>query len=160
MLLLHQLCVPLPETLVETSVTWLDLRSRDDWIGRMTQIAPIADEASPPYGGEYREGRETSLRRACLGSYRERRGVLTESVFGLLPRAQRRSYRERLCALGMFVFVRSGCLIQRRLCGRLIRGLSYLGAGNLSGLTHEITIVRGQGREGVYVEDRSVYVLA
>ena len=28
------------------------------------------------------------------------------------------------------------------------------------GLTHEITIVRGQGHEGVYAEDRSVYVLA
>jgi len=28
------------------------------------------------------------------------------------------------------------------------------------GLTHEITIVRGQGREGVYAEDRSIRVLA
>ena len=28
-----------------------------------------------------------------------------------------------------------------------------------SGLTHEITMVRGQGREGVCVEDRSIYVL-
>ena len=27
------------------------------------------------------------------------------------------------------------------------------------GLTHEITIVRGQGREGVYAEDRSIRVL-
>ena len=27
------------------------------------------------------------------------------------------------------------------------------------GLTHEITIVRGQGRKGVYAEDRSIYVL-
>ena len=116
---------------------------------------------SPPlYGGEYREGRETSLRRACPGSYRERRGVLTESVFGLLPRASRRSYRGRRDALGMFVLVRLGCLIQRRLCGRLLRGLSYLGVGNLPRLTHEITIERGQGREGVYVEDRSIYVLA
>ena len=114
---------------------------------------------SPPlYGGEYREGRETSLRGACSGFYRERRGVLTESVFGLLPRSQRRSYRERLCALGMFVFACSGRLTQRRLCGRLLRGLSYLGAGDLSGLTHEITIVRGQGREGVYAEDRSTRV--
>ena len=59
----------------------------------------------------------------------------------------------------MFVFVRLGCLIQRRLCGRLLRGLSYLGAGDLSGPTYEITIVRGQGRQGVYAEDRSIYVL-
>ena len=59
----------------------------------------------------------------------------------------------------MFVFVRSEDLIQRRLCGRLLRGLSYLGAGDLSGLMHEITIVRGQGREGAYAEDRSIYVL-
>ena len=28
-----------------------------------------------------------------------------------------------------------------------------------AGLTHEITIVRGQGRERVYSEDRSIYVL-
>ena len=27
------------------------------------------------------------------------------------------------------------------------------------GLTHEITIVRGQGRQGAYAEDRSIYVL-
>ncbi len=27
------------------------------------------------------------------------------------------------------------------------------------GLTHKITIVRGQGREGVYAEDRSIRVL-
>ena len=27
------------------------------------------------------------------------------------------------------------------------------------GLTHEITIVRGQGRGGVYSEDRSIYIL-
>ena len=27
------------------------------------------------------------------------------------------------------------------------------------GLTHQITIVRGQGREGVYAEDRSIRVL-
>ena len=26
-------------------------------------------------------------------------------------------------------------------------------------LTHEITIVRGQGRQGAYAEDRSIYVL-
>ena len=29
----------------------------------------------------------------------------------------------------------------------------------LAGLTHEITIVRGQGREGEYAEDRSIRVL-
>ena len=81
-------------------------------------------------------------------------------MFGLLLRSQRRPYRECLCALGMFVFACSGRLTQRRLCGRLLRGLSYLGVGNLPGLTHEITIERGQGREGVYVEDRSIYVLA
>ena len=33
------------------------------------------------------------------------------------------------------------------------------GAGGTLGLTHEITIVRGQGRQGVYAEDRSIYVL-
>lgn len=33
-------------------------------------------------------------------------------------------------------------------------------AGGTPELTHEISIVRGQGREGVYAEDRSVYVLA
>ena len=27
------------------------------------------------------------------------------------------------------------------------------------GLTHEITIVRGQGRQGAYTEDRSIYIL-
>ena len=32
-------------------------------------------------------------------------------------------------------------------------------AGGTLGLTHEITIVRGQGREGVYTEDRSIRVL-
>ena len=32
-------------------------------------------------------------------------------------------------------------------------------AGGTLGLTHEITIVRGQGREGVYAEDRSFRVL-
>ena len=26
-------------------------------------------------------------------------------------------------------------------------------------MTHEITIVRGQGRQGAYAEDRSIYVL-
>ena len=26
-------------------------------------------------------------------------------------------------------------------------------------LTHEVTIVRGQGRQGVYSEDRSIYIL-
>jgi len=41
-------------------------------------------------------------------------------------------------------------------------GLSFvwgLVLGLSSGLTHEITIVRGQGRQGVYAEDRSIYVL-
>ena len=28
-----------------------------------------------------------------------------------------------------------------------------------AGLTHEITIVRGQGRQGVYAEDRSIRIL-
>ena len=144
MLLLYQLCVPPPEALVETSVTWLDLRSGDDWIGRMPQIALIADEVSSPL---------------WRGIPRGARDEPTGSLFGLLPRASRRSYRERLCALGMFVFAYSGRLIQRRLCGRLLRGLSYLGAGDLPGLMHEITIVRGQGREGVYAEDRSIRVL-
>ena len=32
-------------------------------------------------------------------------------------------------------------------------------AGGTLGLTHEITIVRGQGRRGVYTEDRSIRVL-
>ena len=32
-------------------------------------------------------------------------------------------------------------------------------AGGTLGLTHEITIVRGQGRQGVYAEDRSIYAL-
>jgi len=32
-------------------------------------------------------------------------------------------------------------------------------AGGTLGLTHEITIVRGQGCEGVYTEDRSIRVL-
>ena len=34
-----------------------------------------------------------------------------------------------------------------------------MGAFIIAGLTHEITIVRGQGRGGVYAEDRSIYVL-
>ena len=45
----------------------------------MTQIALIADEvSSPPSMEGNTEGEETSLRRACLGSYRGRRSVLTE----------------------------------------------------------------------------------
>ena len=32
-------------------------------------------------------------------------------------------------------------------------------SGEAPGLTHEITIVRGPGRGGVYAEDRSIYVL-
>ena len=32
-------------------------------------------------------------------------------------------------------------------------------AGGTPELTHEITIVRGQGRQGVYAEDRSIRVL-
>ena len=99
MLLLHQLCVPLPEALVETSVTWLDLRSGDDWIGRIPQIALIADEVSSPLWWGIPRGRETSLRRDCLGSYRDRLCALTESVFGLLPGSSLRSYRERVRAL-------------------------------------------------------------
>ena len=81
MLPLHRLRAPLSEALVETSVTWLGLRFGDDRIGRITQIALIADEVSSPlYGGEYRGGRE---RRAYGGPV----CALTESVFGLLPRA-------------------------------------------------------------------------
>ncbi len=92
-------------------------------------------------------------------AYGGRVWALTESVSALLPRACLGSYRERRDALGMFVFARSGRLIQRRLCRLLLRGLSYLGVGNLPGLTYEITIVRGQGREGAYAEDRSIRVL-
>ena len=102
MLLLHQLCVPLPEALVETSVTWLDLRSGDNRIGRITQIALIADEvSSPPYGGEYRGGRETSLRRSCLGSYRDRLFALTEIAEAFLPRASLRSRYVRFSPIGV-----------------------------------------------------------
>ena len=32
-------------------------------------------------------------------------------------------------------------------------------AGGTLGLTHEITIVRGQGRGGGYAEDRRIYIL-
>lgn len=110
MLLLHQLCVPLPEALVETSVTWLDLRSGDDWIGRIPQIALIADEvSSPPYGGEYRGGRETSLRRSCLGSYRDRLFALTEIAEAFLPRACSGSYRDRRGVLTEIVSTLSVC---------------------------------------------------
>ena len=85
MLLLYQLCVPLPEALVETSVTWLDLRSGDDWMGRMTQIALIADEvSSPPMVGNT-EGGE---RRAYGGPV----WALTEIVSALLPRSCSGSY--------------------------------------------------------------------
>ena len=84
MLLLHQLCVPLPEALVETSVTWLDLRSGDDRMGRMTQIALIANEVSPPMVGNT-EGGE---RRAYGGPVR----ALTEIVSAFLPRACSGSY--------------------------------------------------------------------
>ncbi len=83
MLLLYQLCVPLPEALVETSVTWLDLRSGDDWMGRITQIALIADEVSPLWWGIPRGARDEP----------------TEGLFGLLPRLSLRSYRERVRAL-------------------------------------------------------------
>ena len=77
MLPLHRLRAPLSEALVETSVTWLGPWSGDDWIGRITQIALIADEGSSPlYGGEYRGGRDEPteglfalLLRACSGSY-------------------------------------------------------------------------------------------
>ena len=34
-----------------------------------------------------------------------------------------------------------------------------MGAFIIAGLAHEITIVRGQGRGGVYAEDRSIRVL-
>ena len=41
-----------------------------------------------------------------------------------------------------------------------VRMSDRLGRGRGSpGLTHEITIVRGQGRGGAYAEDRSIYVL-
>ena len=36
---------------------------------------------------------------------------------------------------------------------------SMRGATPSPGLTHEITIVRGQGRQGAYAEGRSIYVL-
>ena len=133
----------------------------------MTQIALIADEVSSPlWRGIPRGARDEPtgslfglLPRASRRSYRERVRALTEIAETFLPRACLGSYRERRDALGMFVFARSGRLIQRRLCRRLLHGLSYLGVGNLPGLTHEITIVRGQGREGVYAEDRSIRVL-
>jgi len=38
-------------------------------------------------------------------------------------------------------------------------GIPYPERRGTLGLTHEITIVRGQGREGVYTEDRSIRVL-
>ena len=85
MLPLHQLCVPLPEALVEMSVTWLDLQSGDDWIGRMTQIALIADEVSSPLWWGIPGGGE---RRAYGGSV----WALTESVEAFLPRACSGSY--------------------------------------------------------------------
>ena len=108
MLLLHQLCVPLPEALVETSVTWLDLRSGDDWIGRMTQIALIADEVSSPlWRGIPRRARDEPtgslfglLPRASLRSYRERVRALTEIAEAFLPRAQVRSRYVRFRLLG------------------------------------------------------------
>lgn len=40
------------------------------------------------------------------------------------------------------------------------RDYYYVSAlGYSTGLMHEITIVRGQGREGVYAEDRNIRVL-
>lgn len=41
------------------------------------------------------KGAQTLLPRAPLRSYRERLGVLSESVSAFIPRAPRRSYRER-----------------------------------------------------------------
>ena len=109
MLLLHWLRAPLSEALVETSVTWLGPRSGDDRIGRITQIDLIADEVSSPlYGGEYRGGRDEPteglfglLPRASLRSYRERVWALTESVEAFLPRAQRRSRYVRFSPIGV-----------------------------------------------------------
>jgi len=80
MLPLHWLRAPLSEALVETSVTWLGPRSGDDWIGRITQIALIADEVSSP---PLWRGIPRGERRAYGGPV----CALTESVFGLLPRA-------------------------------------------------------------------------
>ncbi len=80
-------------------MTWLDLRSGDDWIGRMTQIALIADEVSSPLWrgiprgarDEPTEGLFGLLPRACLGSYREHVRALTEIAETFLPRASLRS---------------------------------------------------------------------
>jgi len=84
MLPLHRLRAPLSEALVETSVTWLGLRFGDDRIGQITQIDLIADEVSSPL---------------WRGIPRGARDEPTGSLFGLLPRASRRSYRERVRAL-------------------------------------------------------------
>ena len=37
--------------------------------------------------------------------------------------------------------------------------LIWFGVGGGAVLTHEITIVRGQGRQRAYAEDRGIYVL-
>ena len=90
-------------------MTWLDLRSGDDRMGRMTQIAQIADEVSSPLWrgiprgarDEPTEGLSGLLPRASRRSYRERVWALTESVEAFLPRAQRRSRYVRFSPIGV-----------------------------------------------------------
>ncbi|WP_297177863.1 hypothetical protein, partial [uncultured Porphyromonas sp.] len=82
---------------------------------------------------------------------RERRDALAESAETLLPRALRRSYRERRDA-----HTESAETLLPRAQRRSYRERRD---AHTAGLMHEITMVRGQGREGVYTEDRSIYVL-
>ena len=73
-------------------------------------------------------------------------------VSALLPRALKRSYRERRTPLRNALnkgLVAPLWVVEER-CSV---------SPDRIGLTHEITMVRRQGRQGVYVEDRSIRAL-
>ena len=73
-------------------------------------------------------------------------------VLAFLPRALKRSYRERRTPLRNALnkgLVAPLWVVEER-CSV---------SPDRAGLTHEITIVRGQGRQGAYAEDRGIRVL-
>ena len=71
---------------------WVEVRAELEELGRLAHSAPTSVGALPL-------GADTLLPRARRRSYRERESALTESVKALLPRARKRSYRERESAL-------------------------------------------------------------
>ena len=73
-------------------------------------------------------------------------------VSALLPRALKRSYRERRTPLWNALnkgLVAPLWVVEER-CSV---------SPDRAGLTYEITMVRGQGRDGAYAGDESIYIL-